>query len=182
MKISVKIITFFTILFFFSCSSDSSSNSGEGGGSQTLVYPIRVEVDGSIYDQRTVEGDNLSNPSGGSFGIDYQLLYAYFDNSITGRIPVVNKKIETYIAIPKNDITEGEHLFSNVIQADGYFAKIAIKIDNVQQVCNTTSGKVTVTDFDPVTNIVQGTFELITNDGTIQNHTVSGSFKYKLVE
>ena len=98
MKISVKIITFFTILFFFSCSSDSSSNSGEGGGSQTLVYPIRVEVDGSIYDQRTVEGDNLSNPSGGSFGIDYQLLYAYFDNSITGRIPVVNKKIETYIA------------------------------------------------------------------------------------
>ncbi len=182
MKIPFNIVALFAILLFFSCSSDSSSSSNEGGGSQTLVYPIRVVLDGAIYDQRTVEGDDLSNPSGGSFGIDYQLLYAYFDNSITGRIPVVNKKIETYIAIPKSNITEGDHLFSSNIETDGFFVKIAMKIDNVEQVCNTTNGKVTITDFDPVTNIVQGTFELTTNDGTIQNHIVSGSFKYKLVE
>lgn len=173
---NISILLLFVTLF--SCSSEDSSNNNNVDPIDT-VYPMEIYLDGEHI---VLQNDsNLANPLGGTFGPDYNLLYGFSESSLTGR-PVIDRKVEMKLAIPKTNVVVGEHLFTNAIQTNGYFADMDIKIDGVVKVVNTTSGKINVTSIDPVTNLVTGTFELTTNDGTNQNHTITGSFEYVIVD
>lgn len=176
--LNISILLLFVSLF--SCSSDDSSNNN--GEPVLPAYPMDISLDDEFIQLENT--NNLSNPLGGVFGEDYQLLYASAQNTFTtsGRQTIHTRKVEMKLAIPKSNISLGEHNFLSSIEADGYFADLDIKIDNVVQTVNTTSGSITIVSIDDLTNLVTGTFELITNDGTNQNHTVTGSFEYILVE
>lgn len=173
---NISILLLFVTLF--SCSSEDSSNNNNENPTD-VAYPMDIYLDGEHLVLQNE--DNLSNPLGGTFGAEYSLLYGFFQESLSGR-PINDRKIELKLAIPKGTIVLGEHLFSNTIEAGNYFADMDIKIDDVVKVVNTTSGKITIISIDPVTNLLTGTFELVTNDGTNQNHTVTGSFEYILVD
>ena len=174
---NISVLLLFVTLF--SCSSEDSSNNNNNENPTDVAYPMDIYLDGEHLVLQNE--DNLSNPLGGTFGADYSLLYAFFQESLSGR-PINDRKIELKLAIPKGAIVLGEHLFSNTIEADSYFADMDIKINGITQVVNTTSGKINVVSIDPATNLLTGTFELITNDGTNPNHTVTGSFEYILVD
>jgi len=183
----MKTINNFFFLFvasfaFISCSSDSDSENNGGNNNDNFIITMNAVIDGESISLRTVDGSNESNPTGGEFGVSNQLLYGYYDNNVSSRLPIQNKKIEIFLAIPKENMTLGEHSFGSSIQVDEFFAKMKIKINNVDETVNTTSGKIVILSYDSVTNILHGTFELTTNNGTIVSHQVSGSFDYKIIE
>lgn len=180
--IKLILLVIVTNLFFVSCSSDSDNGSGGDGNNNNFVVTMNILVDGESFALRTVEGNNESNPTGGEFGVNYQLLYGFFDNNLTSRIPIENKVVEILLAVPKENIISGEHLFGSSIAVDGFFAKMKIKVNNVSEVVNTTSGKVNIISYNTTTNLLHGTFEITTNNGTSVSHQVTGSFDYKIVE
>lgn len=183
MKILIKIFLVFLVASFFSCNSDDSN--GAIVAPTPVVFAMKGTLDAGITKlMRNLEGTDKANPSSTEFGLDYFTLYGYYDNSSPdARAPIQDKIVEINIAIPKNNISVGEHLFNNTLVADEYFADMNIKLDNVSETVNTVSGKINVITFDDVTGKITGTYEFTTTNGsTPQTHSITGEFNYILLD
>ena len=184
MKKVIKGLLFLTAITLGSCSSDDSKPAGSGVFTP-VVYAMEGSLDaGALKLMRNIAGNDIANPSSTEFGLSYFALNGYYDNaSLNARAPIEEKVVEINLAIPKDNIVEGEHLFANTLVADEYFADLNIKINGVAETVNTVSGKITILTYDGLTGKVTGTFELTTTNGVDPlTHSFSGEFDYKLIE
>ncbi len=181
MKTTIKIALLFVAFVITSCSPDDK----KGGGEITpLIYPMEGSLDaGASKLMRNYAGTNLANPNSIEFGLNNYTLYGYFDNgSPDAKAPIQEKLVEINLAIPKENIALGEHVFANSLVVDEYFADLNIKTNGIVETVNTVGGKITVLTYDETTGIITGTFELTTTNGTDPlTHTFTGEFDYKLV-
>jgi hypothetical protein len=172
----------------FSCSSDSSSSNDTGGGSGvTPEVAMITRIDGVVYDTPPQGGGNTANATGGIYGNTYYLLNGYKNTGIAKVISlnklIGNKVYEIKIAIPKSDISIGNHIFSSTITAGGYYADLDISGVSPAEVVNTTSGEINITNYNTTTKLIKGNFNFTTNNGvnlTTASHTLIGSFSYIL--
>lgn len=182
MKNLVKIVLLFVATIIISCSSDDPKT---GTQYVPVVYPMKGSLDGEASKlMRNFAGTNRANPNSVEFGLNYFTLNAFFDNSSqNARAPIQDRIVEVNLAIPKDNIALGEHLFNNSIVIDEYYADVNIKLNNVVETVNTVSGKINVTSYVVSTGQITGTFELTTTNGTNPaSHTFSGEFDYRLAE
>ena len=97
----------------FSCTSgDSSNNDTTGGGGSTSTAAMVTRVDGVVHDMPPQGGGNSADASGGIYGNTYFLLNGY-KNITTGKILAGNTIYTMKIAIPKSDLTVGQHSFTS---------------------------------------------------------------------
>jgi hypothetical protein len=184
MKKIIKGLLFLAVITLGSCNSDDSKPAGSGVFTP-VVYAMEGSLDaGDLKLMRNVAGNDIANPGSAEFGINYFTLNGYYDNSSpNAKAPIEEKVVEINLAFPKDNIVEGEHLFTNTLVADEYFADLNIKINGVAETVNTVSGKINILSFDVLTGQVTGTFELTTTNGiTPLTHSFSGEFDYKLIE
>ena len=180
----IKGLLFLTVITLASCSSDDSSPAGSGVYTP-VVYAMEGSLDaGTTKLMRNAAGNCNANPSSSEFGLNYFTLNGYYDNaSPNAREQKKKKVVEINLAIPKDNIAEGEHLFTNTIVTDEYFADLNIKVNGVAETVNTVSGKINILTYDGLTGQVTGTFELTTTNGVDPlTHTFTGEFDYKLIE
>jgi len=181
MKTAIKLVLFFVAFAITSCSSDDK----KGGGVITpIVYPMKGSLDaGNLKLMRNSGGNNLANPNSIEFGISNFTLNGYFDNgSPDAKAPIQDKTVEINLVIPKDNVAEGEHVFTNTLVNGEYYADLNIKVNGVAETVNTVGGKITILTYEP-DGTVTGTFELTTTNGTDPlTHSFTGEFDYKLVE
>ena len=171
------------VIILGSCSSDDSKTST--GTPESIVYAMEGSLDsGGIKLMRNYAGTNKANPNSVEFGVNYYALHGYYDNSSpNARVPVDNKVVDINLAFPKGNIVVGEHLFTNTLVADEYFADMNIKVNGVSEIVNTVSGKINILTYDGLTGQVTGTFELTTTNGPNPlTHSFSGEFNYLLID
>jgi hypothetical protein len=167
----------------FSCSSgaDSSSDNTNGTGSTTTVA-MTTRVDGVIYDMPPQTGGNSADASGGVYGNTYFLLNGY-KNITTGKVKVGSTIYTMKIAIPKSDLSLGQHNFTGTIAPGGYYADFDITGPVPAETVNTTSGYINVTSYNSTTKEMKGSFNFYTNNGVdlvTHSHTLIGSFDFIL--
>ena len=172
----------FAACFAFSCSSNDDSNSN-----QTVLPTMSATIDGNIYGMAPEIGGNLSDPTGGMYGSDYHLLEGFRVINLIEKPtakPSVPYNYYVRLAIPKIDVSLGEHTFTNTHLPDGYFADLEINSDTTGEGEDevTINGKIIVTDWDASTQRIKGIFDFKTNDGvsSTQTHVVTGTFNYIL--
>lgn len=183
MKKVIKGLLFLTVIILGSCSSDDPKTST--GTPATVVYAMKGSLDGGgLKLMRNYAGTSKANPNSVEFGINYFGLHGYYDNSSpNARVPIDEKVVDINLAIPKDNILVGEHVFTNTLAADEYFADLNIKVSGVAETVNTVSGKITILTYDDLTGHVTGTFELTTTNGVNPlTHSFSGEFDYMLLE
>lgn len=167
----------------FSCTSgDSSNNDTTGGGGSTSTAAMVTRVDGVVHDMPPQGGGNSADASGGIYGNTYFLLNGY-KNITTGKILAGNTIYTMKIAIPKSDLTIGQHSFTSTIAPGGYYADFDITGPIPAEIVNTTAGYINVTSYNATTKQMKGNFNFTTNNGVNLNatsHTLIGSFDYIL--
>lgn len=184
MKKIIKGLFFLVAITLGSCSSDDSKPAGSGVFTP-VVYAMEGSLDaGELKLMRNAAGTNKANPNSLEFGLNYFTLNGYYDNaSPNARAPITEKVVEINLVFPKDNIVEGEHLFTNTLVADEYFADMNIKVNGVAETVNTVSGKINILTYDGLTGQVTGTFELTTTNGTDPiSHSFSGEFNYMLID
>jgi hypothetical protein len=185
MKIFLKsVILLFTIVFV-SCSPDDKGAVGNPSDNTTIITkPMQLIIDSQApLDLRNTEGNSASVLIGAQ-GNYTHLMFGYYDSNEVARIiPIQQKRVEVSLFVPSSLITVGDHLFSNIQQSNSYFGKInLLKINNITETVNTTNGKITIISYNSATKLLKGTFQIVTNNGTNQNHQFTGSFEYILTE
>ncbi len=183
MKKIIKSVFLFVVFAMISCSSDDSKPSGNPF--VPVVYAMKGSLDsGNLKLMQNSAGTNKANSNSVEFGLNYFALNGFYDNnSPDARAPIQDKVVEVNLAIPKDNITVGEHLFNNSLVADEYFADLNIKLNGVTEIVNTVSGKINVLTYDELTGKITGTFDLTTTNGTNPlTHTFSGEFDYILID
>lgn len=183
MKNLIKSILFFVSIAITSCGSDDSKPNEVVY--TPIVYAMKGSLDaGDLKLMQNLGGTNRANPNSVEFGLSYFTLHGFFDNgSPNAKAPIQDKVVDINLAIPKDNITVGEHLFTNSLVADEYFADMNIKLNGVSEIVNTVSGKINVLTYDELTGEISGTFEFTTTNGTNPlTHSFSGEFEYVLIE
>ena len=167
----------------FSCTSgDSSNNDTTGGGGSTSTAAMVTRVDGVVHDMPPQGGGNSADASGGIYGNTYFLLNGY-KNITSGKVVIGNTIYTMKIAIPKSDLTVGQHNFTSTIAPGGYYADFDITGPAPAETVNTTAGYINVTSYNATTKQMKGNFNFTTNNGVNLNatsHTLIGSFDYIL--
>ena len=182
MKTIIKTLLAVVIVAISSCSSDETK---PAVNSAPVVYAMKGSLDaGDLKLMRNFAGTNKANPNSVEFGINNFTLHGYYDNSSpNARAPIEDKIVEINLAIPKDNIAEGEHLFNNSLVIGEYFADMNITFNGVVETVNTVSGKINVITYEELTGHITGTFELTTTNGTNPlTHSFSGEFDYVLID
>jgi hypothetical protein len=167
----------------FSCTTSGSSNSDStGGGGSTTTAAMVTRVDGVVHDMPPQGGGNLADATGGVYGNTYFLLNGY-KNITTGKVVIGNTIYTMKIAIPKSDLSIGQHNFTSTIAPGGYYADFDITGPVPAETVNTTSGYINVTSYNTTTKEMKGNFNFTTNNGvnlSATSHTLIGTFDYIL--
>lgn len=183
-KVIKKAALFFAATVFVACSSNDNGIV-PGQGATPVVYPMKGALDlGASKFMRNLEGTDKAAINSPDFGVDYFTLFGFFDNgSPSGKTQIQEKIVEVNLTIPKGNISVGEHLFTNTIVANEYFADMNIELNGVDETVNTVSGKINVLTYDNLTGKITGTYEIKTTDGiTPQTHTITGQFNYIMLD
>jgi hypothetical protein len=178
----IKGLLFLTVITLGSCSSDDSKPASEY---VPTVYAMKGTLDDDVTKlMQNPSGTNRANPNSVEFGLNYFTLNGFYDNSSpNGRAPIQDKIVEVNLAIPKDNVVLGEHLFTNSLVIDGYYADLNIKFNGVVETVNTVSGKINILTNDELSGRITGTFELTTTDGVNPlSHSFSGEFDYVLTD
>jgi hypothetical protein len=178
-----KLIILFILFATTSCGSDDSKPSN--GESKPIIFAMKGSLDsGDLKLMRNLAGTNTADFNSTEFGINNFTLNGFYNNSSpNARVPIQDKVVEINLAIPKNNIIIGEHLFNNILVADEYFADMNIKLNGVTETVNTVSGKINVITYDELEGKITGTFELTTTNGTNPlTHSFTGDFDYMLID
>lgn len=183
MKNIIKTTLLFLSFVLVSCSSDDTKP--DYVAYTPVVYAMKGSLDsGTLKLMQNLAGTNRANSNSVEFGISNFTLNGFYDNaSPNAKAPIQDKIVEINLAVPKNNILVGEHLFNNTLVADEYFADLNIKLNGIVETVNTVSGKINVVTFNELTGQITGTFELTTTNGTNPlTHSFSGEFDYVLIE
>jgi hypothetical protein len=178
-KIFFSALVLTTIL---SCNPDGPSITEQEVPPVNYGVAMITDIDGVTYNTPPQIGGNASDASGGIYGSNYFLLYGY-KNVGTGKAKVGNKVFEMRIAVPKGNLSLGDHFFGADITAGEYYADLDISGVTPPENVKTNSGSVTVNSYDSANKLMKGTFSFTTNNGvdlTTTTHTVSGNFTYFL--
>lgn len=167
----------------FSCTTSGTSNSDiTGGDGSTTTAAMVTRVDGVVHDMPPQGGGNLADATGGVYGNTYFLLNGY-KNITTGKVVIGNTIYTMKIAIPKSDLSVGQHNFTSGIAPGGYYADFDITGPVPTETVNTTSGYINVTSYNATTKEMKGNFNFTTNNGvnlSATSHTLIGTFDYIL--
>lgn len=167
----------------FSCTTSGGLNGDStGGGGSTTTAAMVTRVDNVVYEMPPQYGGNLADATGGMFGNNYFLLNGYKNiNSLKAKVGSTIYNVN--IAIPKSDLTLGQHPFSSNLVAGGYYADFDITGPVPAVTVNTTSGYINVTSYNSTTKEMKGNFSFYTNDGVdlvTHSHTLTGTFDFIL--
>jgi len=177
-----SIFILFTLVLT-SCSSDDAKPAPQVF--TPTVYAMKGTLDSGVTKlMQNAQGNNRANPNSTEFGLSYFTLNGFYDNSSpNGRAPIEDKIVTVNIAIPKDNIALGEHLFTSTLVADQYFADMDIKLNGTSETVNTVSGKINVLTFDELTGEITGTYEFTTTNGTNPlTHSITGDFNYVMID